>query len=115
MAILKDAWHAERYFDKVRIWFMPTGWRPADVKEKFPLLEISNPAKQLKYNTILGGQINSRGGVNNCVNGQDCSLYVSPQYGSNKGVKSNKYVPISILRSKCNGRRLAGMRQTCLS
>ena len=49
--LLKDAWHAERYFDKVRIWFMPTGWRPADVKEKFPLLEISNPAKQLKYNT----------------------------------------------------------------
>jgi len=74
-----------------------------------------NRIQQLKYNTILGGQINRRGGVNNCVNGQDCSLYVSPQYGSNNGVKSNKYVPISIPRSKCNGRRLAGMRQTCLS
>ena len=49
--LLKDAWHAERYFDKIRIWFMPTGWRPADVKEKFPLLEVTNPAKQLKYNT----------------------------------------------------------------
>ena len=72
-----------------------------------------NRIQQLKYNTILGGQLSSRGGVNNCVNGQDCSLYVSPQYGSNKGVKSNKYVPISSLRSKCNGRRLAGMRQTC--
>jgi sterol desaturase/sphingolipid hydroxylase (fatty acid hydroxylase superfamily) len=49
--LLKDAWHAERYFDKIRIWFMPTGWRPADVKEKFPLLEVTNPTKQLKYNT----------------------------------------------------------------
>ena len=72
-----------------------------------------NRIQQLKYNTILGGQLSSRGGVNNCVNGQDCSLYVSPQYGSNNGVKSNKYVPISRSRSKCNGRRLAGMRQTC--
>ena len=74
-----------------------------------------NRIQQLKYNTILGGQINSRGGVNNCVNGQDCSLYVSPQYGDISGVKSNMYIPISIPRSKCNGRRLAGMRQTCLS
>ena len=72
-----------------------------------------NRTQQLKYNTILGGQINNKGGVNNCVNGQDCSLYVSPQYGSNNGVKSNIYIPISIPRSKCNGRRLAGMRQTC--
>ena len=74
-----------------------------------------NRIQQLKYNTILGGQLNNRGGVNNCVNGQDCSLYVNPQYGSRNGVKSNMYVPISIPRSKCNSRRLAGMRQTCLS
>ena len=74
-----------------------------------------NRIQQLKYNTILGGQLSSRGGVNNCVNGQDCSLYVSPQYGDISGVKSNMYIPISIPRSKCNGRRLAGMRQTCLS
>jgi hypothetical protein len=74
-----------------------------------------NRTQQLKYNTILGGQINNKGGVNNCVNGQDCSLYVSPQYGNRKGEKRNIYVPISIPRSKCNGRRLAGMRQTCLS
>ena len=53
--LLKDAWHAERYFDKIRIWFMPTGWRPSDVKEKFPLLEVTNPAKQLKYNTNNSG------------------------------------------------------------
>ena len=53
--LLKDAWRTERYFDKLRIWFMPTGWRPSDVKEKFPLLEVTNPAKQLKYNTNNSG------------------------------------------------------------
>ena len=49
--LIKDMWHAERIFDKLRIWFMPTGWRPLDVKEKFPLHEITNPGKQSKYNT----------------------------------------------------------------
>ena len=27
--LVKDAWHAPRWLDKARIWFMPTGWRPA--------------------------------------------------------------------------------------
>ena len=49
--LIKDAWHAERILDKLRIWFMPTGWRPPDVKEKFPVHEIINPEKQIKYNT----------------------------------------------------------------
>lgn len=31
-----DACHAERWADKLRIWFMPTGWRPADVARRFP-------------------------------------------------------------------------------
>jgi len=49
--LIKDAWHAARTLDKLRIWFMPTGWRPPDVKEKFPLHEITNPKKQIKYHT----------------------------------------------------------------
>ncbi|KPA89610.1 sterol desaturase [Pseudomonas asplenii] len=32
-----DARRAERYRDKLRIWFMPTGWRPADVAAKYPM------------------------------------------------------------------------------
>lgn len=35
--LLKDAWHTTRYWDKLRIWFMPTGWRPADVKSAYPI------------------------------------------------------------------------------
>ena len=36
-----DAWHAKRFTDKLRIWFMPTGWRPGDVAERFerPIIE----------------------------------------------------------------------------
>ena len=33
----KDAFRTERIWDKLRIWFMPTGWRPADVSTKYPL------------------------------------------------------------------------------
>ena len=49
--LIKDAWRAERILDKLRIWFMPTGWRPPDVIEKFPLHEITNPKKRVKYHT----------------------------------------------------------------
>ena len=30
--LIKDAWYADSIIDKLRIWFMPTGWRPDDVK-----------------------------------------------------------------------------------
>jgi len=33
----RDATRAASWWDKLRIWFMPTGWRPADVAAKFPL------------------------------------------------------------------------------
>ena len=49
--LVKDAWHAERIFDKLRIWFMPTGWRPSDVKEKYPVQLITDPKNRIKYNT----------------------------------------------------------------
>lgn len=31
-----DSWHAERWMDKLRVWFKPPGWRPADVAARFP-------------------------------------------------------------------------------
>jgi alkylglycerol monooxygenase len=33
----EDARRAERKWDKLRIWFMRTGWRPADVAAKYPM------------------------------------------------------------------------------
>ena len=35
--LIKDAWHANSWWDKIRIWFMPTGWRPDDVAQKYPI------------------------------------------------------------------------------
>ena len=36
VVLWRDAVRAERRWDKLRIWFMPTGWRPADVAAKYP-------------------------------------------------------------------------------
>lgn len=48
--LIKDAWHTKSWKDKLRIWFMPTGWRPADVNEKYPVYKIENAYKFEKYN-----------------------------------------------------------------
>ncbi len=46
-----DAWHAENWWDKIRLWMMPTGWRPKDVEEKYPIEYTVDPFTQVKYNT----------------------------------------------------------------
>jgi sterol desaturase/sphingolipid hydroxylase (fatty acid hydroxylase superfamily) len=50
LLLIKDAWHAENWRDKVRIWFMPTGWRPADVAIKYPVHKIEDIYHYEKYN-----------------------------------------------------------------
>ncbi|MGJ7614981.1 MULTISPECIES: lysoplasmalogenase family protein [unclassified Variovorax] len=35
-ALAKDSWHARNWGDKLRVWFKPPGWRPADVAARFP-------------------------------------------------------------------------------
>jgi len=49
--LTKDAYRANSYWDKIRIWFMPTGWRPLDVAENFPIITIENPSSLKKYTT----------------------------------------------------------------
>jgi sterol desaturase/sphingolipid hydroxylase (fatty acid hydroxylase superfamily) len=34
--LLRDSWHTRRFADKLRVWFKPPGWRPADVAARFP-------------------------------------------------------------------------------
>ncbi len=48
--LTKDAWRARSWWDKCRIWFMPTGWRPADVDKKYPV-ESAKAHQFTKYNT----------------------------------------------------------------
>lgn len=47
--LTQDAWRTKNYWDKLRIWFMPTGWRPPDVKEKYPIAIIENVYNFRKY------------------------------------------------------------------
>ncbi len=49
--LLQDAWRTKNYYDKVRIWFMPTGWRPNDVKEKYPIAIIEDVYGFRRYET----------------------------------------------------------------
>ncbi len=46
-----DAWHTEKWTDKVKLWFMPTGWRPEDVKSNHPVFSISDVYHFEKYDT----------------------------------------------------------------
>ncbi|WP_259016971.1 sterol desaturase family protein [Emticicia fluvialis] len=47
--LMQDAYHTASWRDKLRIWFMPTGWRPADVTEKYPVFKIEDPYHFEKY------------------------------------------------------------------
>lgn len=47
--LIKDAWNTTNVWDKFRIWFMPTGWRPADVAAKYPIPYTNNLQKHQKY------------------------------------------------------------------
>ncbi|HSQ43737.1 MAG TPA: sterol desaturase family protein [Ginsengibacter sp.] len=47
--LLNDAWHTKKWKDKFKIWLMPTGWRPADVAEKFPVYKIDDVYHFEKY------------------------------------------------------------------
>ena len=50
----QDARRADSWWDKLRIWFMPTGWRPADVAARYPM---SKPdlTQFVKFDVPLNG------------------------------------------------------------
>jgi sterol desaturase/sphingolipid hydroxylase (fatty acid hydroxylase superfamily) len=43
----RDAWYTRSWWDKLRLWVMPPGWRPADVAVRFPKPEFRIEAVQL--------------------------------------------------------------------
>lgn len=49
--LIKDAWLTKKWNDKFRIWMMPTGWRPADVAEKYPVHKINDVYNMQKFDT----------------------------------------------------------------
>ncbi|SEM58601.1 Sterol desaturase/sphingolipid hydroxylase, fatty acid hydroxylase superfamily [Pseudomonas sp. ok272] len=51
-----DARRAERGWDKLRIWFMRTGWRPADVARKYPM-DKPDLSRFRKFEVPLDGRV----------------------------------------------------------
>jgi sterol desaturase/sphingolipid hydroxylase (fatty acid hydroxylase superfamily) len=47
--LIKDAWRTHKLKDKFKIWFMPLGWRPADVAQKYPVYKIEDVYHFEKY------------------------------------------------------------------
>lgn len=48
VSLLRDAYRTKRWMDKIRIWFMPTGWRPDDVTASYPMLKVK-PEELVKF------------------------------------------------------------------
>ena len=48
--LMRDAWQTDNWMDKLRIWFMPTGWRPSDVDAARPV-PYATPDDMIKYDT----------------------------------------------------------------
>ncbi len=57
--LIKDAWRTKSWKDKFRIWMMPTGWRPADVAEKYPVYKIDDVYSFEKYETRANKWLNA--------------------------------------------------------
>jgi len=57
--LIKDAWHTKSYWDKIRIWFMPTGWRPSDVKTRYPIQVIKDVYTFQRYETPASNALKS--------------------------------------------------------
>ena len=51
--IVKDAIRTQHWKDKIKVWFMHTGWRPEDVKGKYPLEVVEDVYHLNKYDTHL--------------------------------------------------------------
>ncbi|MCC6724449.1 MAG: sterol desaturase family protein [Saprospiraceae bacterium] len=49
--LLTDAWRTRSWWDKLRLWFMPTGWRPADVAAAYPISIVEDFSHFEKYDT----------------------------------------------------------------
>ncbi len=56
--MIKDARRTKSIKDKLRIWGMPTGWRPADVAEKYPIPKIEDVYHFEKYDTKSSPELN---------------------------------------------------------
>ena len=56
--LMKDAWRTSSWKEKFILWFKRTGYRPADVEEKYPVYKIEDPYHFEKYDTRASTALN---------------------------------------------------------
>jgi alkylglycerol monooxygenase len=57
--LIKDTWRTNNWADKFLLWFKPTGYRPADVAERFPIYKIEDVYNFEKYETKTSPALNA--------------------------------------------------------
>ena len=57
--LIKDAWRTRSWKDKLTLWFRRTGYRPADVAQKYPVYKITDVYHFDKYNTKSSAALNA--------------------------------------------------------
>lgn len=50
--LVQDAWYTNSIKNKFKLWFMPTGWRPKDVSDRFPRAITTEVNQQVKYKPV---------------------------------------------------------------
>ncbi len=56
--LIKDAWRTRNWKDKFTLWFKPTGYRPPDVAEKYPVYKIEDVYHFEKYDPKASTALN---------------------------------------------------------
>jgi alkylglycerol monooxygenase len=57
--LMKDAWRTKSWKEKFTLWFRHTGYRPADVAEKYPVYKIEDVYHFEKYDTPTTPALNT--------------------------------------------------------
>jgi hypothetical protein len=57
--LIQDAWRTQHIGDKFRIWFMPTGWRPSDIVDKYPVKKVEDVYNFEKYYPVSSSLLNT--------------------------------------------------------
>jgi sterol desaturase/sphingolipid hydroxylase (fatty acid hydroxylase superfamily) len=55
--LIQDAWRTESWKEKFLLWWKPTGYRPADVANKYPIKKIEDVYNFEKYNPTVTGWV----------------------------------------------------------
>jgi alkylglycerol monooxygenase len=74
-ALARDSWRARNWLDKLRVWFKPPGWRPADVAARCPKPAF-DPGKVERYQPPVSRAVSWFGAIQFVVLLQGVALFL---------------------------------------